>query len=422
MADESTDVASKEELSICGRWLEKGKAVEHFLCIVHVKEVNAEAFTRYLLQFLSDKGLSIGKVCGLGFDGASTMSGAKSGVQIRLRYHSPSSLYVHCRCHQLQLAVIHAAKEHSEVMRVLGTLLTMWKAFHYSDTRWLARERCVRAVRQTLPALVATFEKIHDDCGDAEAFGIAKLMCTYKFVACLYMLCDVVHTVAKLQGSLQSKVLDLATVPILVQSTISRLTEIKEILSSSTWFKDHVRVFTDPCQLGTRNIIVSETDQETFLRSVYRPYIQSVIDHITSRLKSSDVFSAFSVFDPSNLPDSEESLSFYGTEKIKILTDFYGHEQQVSFQGEIGHSRPDVDPEQSEAEWKIYRRIMFAKFKNDTGGNDSVSSTVHQRINFLLKSGVYTFFILSISYELLRISLTTITKKYQHALNNRNPM
>ena len=41
------------------------------------------------------------------------------------------------------------------------------------------------------------------------------LMCTYKFVACLYMLYDVVHTVAKLQGSLQSKVLDLATVPIL---------------------------------------------------------------------------------------------------------------------------------------------------------------------------------------------------------------
>ena len=292
MADENTDVASKEELSVCDRWLEKGKAVEHFLGIVHVKEVNAEALTRYLLQFLSDKGLSIGKVRGLGFDGASTMSGAKSGVQIRLRYHSPSSLYVHCRCHQLQLAVIHAAKEHREVMQVLGTLLTMWKAFHYSpkkaemlieiqavlnspelkvhkpsDTRWLARERCVRAVRQTLPALVATFEKIHDDCGDAEAFGIAKLMCTYKFVACLYMLCDVVHTVAKLQGSLQSKVLDLATVPILVQSTISRLTEIKEILSSSTWFKDHVHVsvFTDPCQLGTRKIIASETDQETFL-------------------------------------------------------------------------------------------------------------------------------------------------------------
>ena len=68
---------------------------------------------------------------------------------------------------------------------MLGTLLTIWKAFQYSlkkaeklaeiqaelnspelkmlkpsDTRWLARERAVRAVQQSLPALVNTFEEI----------------------------------------------------------------------------------------------------------------------------------------------------------------------------------------------------------------------------------------------------------------------
>ena len=141
-------------------------------------------------------------------------------------------------------------------------------------------------------------------------------------------------------------------------------------------------MFTDPCQLGARNIIVSESDQDAFLRRVYRPYIQSVIDHIPSRLQSSDVFSAFSVFDPSNLPDSEESLTFYGTENIKVLTDFYGHEQQVTFQGKIGHSNPDVDPEQTEAEWKIFRRIMFANLKTDMDGDDSIPST--QRVMYSL--------------------------------------
>ena len=60
------------------------------------------------------------------------MSGEKSGLQIRLRAHSPSALYVHCCRHQLQLAAIYAAKEHNEIMRVFGTLLTMWKTFHYS--------------------------------------------------------------------------------------------------------------------------------------------------------------------------------------------------------------------------------------------------------------------------------------------------
>ena len=180
-----------------------------------------------------------------------------------------------------------------------------------------------------------------------------------QFVACLYMLCDVLHTLTKLQCSLQSKDLDLATVPTLMQCTIARLMEIKECVSSSTWFKDHTAVFADLSQLGERSIAVSETNQDNFIANVYRPYIQSVIDHIRTRLQSSDVFSAFSVFDPSNLPDSEESLSSYGMDTISVLTDFYGRDQQVKFQDKIGHSCPDVDVEQTQAEWKIFRRIMF---------------------------------------------------------------
>ena len=61
MADESTDVSSKEELSICGRWVESGKAMEHFLGIVRAREVDAQSLTQYLLHFLQDKGLDVKK-------------------------------------------------------------------------------------------------------------------------------------------------------------------------------------------------------------------------------------------------------------------------------------------------------------------------------------------------------------------------
>ena len=158
------------------------------------------------------------------------MSGCRSGVQLRMRCHAPSCLYINCHCHQLQLAAVNAANEHREVSKVFGTLLTMWKAFHYSpkkaeklieilailnapelkvtkpsDTRWLVREQCVRSVRECLPALVHTFEDIYEESGDAEAYGLSKLLCTYNFVACLYLLCDVHHTVAKLQVYKQKK-------------------------------------------------------------------------------------------------------------------------------------------------------------------------------------------------------------------------
>ena len=84
----------------------------------------------------------------------------------------------------------------------------------------------------------------------------------------------------------------------MLDSTVDRLKELKESPASSTWFKDHEAVFLDPQQLGDRNLVVTEAAKQDFLKKVYRPYIQSVIDHISSRLKSSDVFSAFSLFDP----------------------------------------------------------------------------------------------------------------------------
>ena len=42
---------------------------------------------------------------------------------------------------------------------------------------------------------------------------------------------------------------------------------------------------------------------------IYRPYIESVIDDISSRMESSDILYVFSIFDPIHLPDSEVSLS-----------------------------------------------------------------------------------------------------------------
>ena len=115
-----------------------------------------------------------------------------------------------------------------------------------SDTRWLASERAVRAVRRSLPALMNTFEEIYNDTGDAEAHWIATLLTRYNTVACIYILSDVLHTVAKLQGSLQGKEIDLASVPGMVESTIKQLKQLKENSKSSTWFKDHCFVFSDP--------------------------------------------------------------------------------------------------------------------------------------------------------------------------------
>ena len=52
MADEATDISSKEDLSVCARWLENNKPVDHFLGIVHAKETTAKGITSHLCTFL----------------------------------------------------------------------------------------------------------------------------------------------------------------------------------------------------------------------------------------------------------------------------------------------------------------------------------------------------------------------------------
>ena len=110
---------------------------------------------------------------------------------------------------------------------------------------------------------------------------------------------------------------------------------LKELIHSSTWFKDHK---PDSELLGEHHIVISEEEEQQFMMQVYRPYIQSVIDRISSRLKSSDLVSAFSNFDPRHLPGEEEELYMYGVETLQKRTDFDGKEQRVTYEDRTGVS------------------------------------------------------------------------------------
>ena len=114
--------------------------------------------------------------------------------------------------HRLQLASIQAADAVGMVRRMFGTMTNLWKLFYYSpqksrsieecpvcvvpelkvvkpsDTRWLSHERCVKAIRKKLPALIITLHKLYDDCGDAEADGLALALSSYCGVATINLL------------------------------------------------------------------------------------------------------------------------------------------------------------------------------------------------------------------------------------------
>ena len=100
-----------------------------------------------------------------------------------------------------------------------------------SDTRWLSHERCIRAIRKELPALIITLQQLFEEEGDTEAYRLALVFNNFSGVACVIFLSQVLSE-DKLRHSLEYLYLELEKIylfpiqcrsPFLVDSTFSSL-------------------------------------------------------------------------------------------------------------------------------------------------------------------------------------------------------
>ena len=112
-----------------------GESTEHFIDLLPMKRTDAESIYSALVECLKSKNIQLSNLIGMGFDGAAIFSGKKSGIQARMKKHSPHALFAHCHCHQLQLACVQAANGTACIEHVYVTLTTLWKFFYYSPKR-----------------------------------------------------------------------------------------------------------------------------------------------------------------------------------------------------------------------------------------------------------------------------------------------
>ncbi|XP_039822632.1 zinc finger MYM-type protein 1-like [Panicum virgatum] len=121
LADESSDVYQKEQLALCIHYVDKkGRVVERFLGIVHVENTTSLTLKNAIEKLLMDHSLSLSRIRGQGYDGASNMKGALNGLKKLIMD------YVHCFAHQLQLTLVAVAKENQDCkcfFEQLGLLL-----------------------------------------------------------------------------------------------------------------------------------------------------------------------------------------------------------------------------------------------------------------------------------------------------------
>ena len=265
MVDECKDVSKVEQLAIVLRYvdLDTASIFERLLCFFPAENLNADSISTYILDTLSKHNLEPKCIVSQGYDGASVMSGAISGVQTRIKRVAPYADYVHCNAHCLNLCLVDTVKgvKHAseffalvESLYIIISTVKVHTIFmkhqtemhpgkqhrqlhQLSDTRWTCRHDSINAICYTFDAILKTLESVadgNDGKKAAEAKGLLLQIKSFQFVLSLNIFDRILTCSKLLSDALQSTKLDLGKAADLVTSTIGTLEEFR---TDTEWMK-----------------------------------------------------------------------------------------------------------------------------------------------------------------------------------------
>ena len=129
LVNESPDISVKEQMAFVLHYVNKKRIIiERFLSIVHVASTIILSLKYAIECLLCERNLSLSKLRGQGYDGASNMQGNINGLKTLILKENKSAFYVHCFAHQLQLTLVVVAKIHiniAEFFYVVSNLVTV---------------------------------------------------------------------------------------------------------------------------------------------------------------------------------------------------------------------------------------------------------------------------------------------------------
>ncbi|XP_022869798.1 zinc finger MYM-type protein 1-like [Olea europaea var. sylvestris] len=149
---ESCDVSMKEQMSIVLRFVDNsGRVNERFIGIEHVTSTTALSLKAAIDKVFSRYNLSMSRLRGQGYDGASNMQGKFNGLKTLILNESPCAFYIHCFVYQLQLALVVVAKKNIPITNFFGVVGNVINTVGASSKRCdLLREKQLDFIAEAL--------------------------------------------------------------------------------------------------------------------------------------------------------------------------------------------------------------------------------------------------------------------------------
>ena len=363
---------------------------------------NAETIMTTLVAELNQCDLPIGKLNGLCSDGASVMTGPNSGVATRLKELNKHLVSIHCICHKLSLACCDTNEGIVYVQEVERWLFQVWKFFENSPrrlaaylkiqlnfkklqepskkakdkclhrlakatrTRWLSLGKAVEGVHRDYIPLMLTLKQL--DKKDAQAAGLLGKMHKVKFIGMATVMHHILPLLNKLSCTFQQGKVSFSH----IQPAIQKCTDdLDKIAQTGVPVTEFLRDLSPGGRLEQADLTASDRDKLN-LRNFLTKYVNSLKDTIKNRFPGLPLLSAFSIFDPSQVPErGQPGFAEYGNAAVTLLAEQYLDDQS--------------DKKQLMDEWQVFKYDLV-KWKKDlpeevrkppgsTGSNPSITPT-----------------------------------------------
>ena len=345
--------------------------MERFLGLKHVEDTTSNSLKKSLLQMLAKYGLSVGKLRGQGYDGASNMRGEFNGLQKQIRDENPHAFYVHCFAHQLQLVIVSVtsscssfddffnyvslivtsasssckrkdkllAKHHEDILERLDSgEIFSGKGKHQStnlvragETRWGSHLTTLARIESMWNSVVKVLSMIHEDeRNTSRAGGLVRKMESFSFVLNMKLMLKVLRITNELSQLLQKKDQNIVQAMSLLVDVKTRLITLR----NEGWqpLLDEVKSFCIAKNISVPNMDESIprwgrsrldgnliTQEHHYHVDTFLAALDAIITEMDHRFNevSSEILVCFSCLDP------KDSFSKFDVEKIARLTEIY---------------------------------------------------------------------------------------------------
>ena len=357
---------------MCCRFVNKdGMVVERFLGLKHVEDTTSNALKKSLLEMLAKYGLSVARLRGQGYDGASNMRGEFNGLQKQIHDENPYAFYVHCFAHQLQLVIVSItsscssfddffnyvslivtsasssckrkdklnATHQEEILKKLETgEIFSGKGKHQrtnlvrpGETRWGSHLTTLARIETMWNSVVKVLSMIHEDeRNTSRAGGLVRKMESFSFVLNLKLMLKVLRITNELSQLLQRKDKNIVQAMSLLVDVKTRLMTLRnegweplldEVKSFCTEKKIPIPNMDDSIPRWGRSRLDGNliTHEHHYCVDIFLAAIDAIITEMDHRFNevSSELLVCFSCLDP------RDSFSKFDVEKIARLTEIY---------------------------------------------------------------------------------------------------